>query len=157
MKNTWVFLLLALFFAGCVNVEMDEEAIEAAKKSAVSGKIETTGVLLHISHGSDDPQRALMGLTMADKMATGKDVCVYLDIKGIELVLKDGADVSFREFAPSGQIIGNLLDKGVTIMACPGCMKVMGVTDDMLKEGVVVASKDRFFDFTEGGILTLDY
>jgi peroxiredoxin family protein len=42
-------------------------------------------------------------------------------------------------------------------MACPGCMKVMGVTDDMLKEGVVVASKDRFFDFTEGGILTLDY
>jgi len=42
-------------------------------------------------------------------------------------------------------------------MACPGCMAVMGVTEDMLLDGVIVANKNKFFNFTKGGILTLDY
>lgn len=33
----------------------------------------------------------------------------------------------------------------------------LGVTEEMLLDGVVVASKEQFFSFTDGRILTLDY
>jgi predicted peroxiredoxin len=155
MKKILSLLLLAAFMTSCIDVDVDENAAKAMEKAA---KYETTGVFIHITHGSDDAHRALMGLMMATKMAETKDVAIYLDIKGIELVLRDAEAVTLEDFfPPSDEMIGKLLDKGVTIMACPGCMKVMGVTEDMLIDGVMVAEKDKFFNFTEKGILTLDY
>ncbi len=47
------------------------------------------GAFIHISHGSDDLHRALMGLQMAEKMSEDKDVLVYFDISGIEIVLNE--------------------------------------------------------------------
>ena len=37
------------------------------------------------------------------------------------------------------------------------CMKVAGMEEGDLREGVQMAEKEQFFDFTEGRILTLDY
>ena len=79
-------------------------------------------------------------------------------VESIELVLKDAEAVTFGDhFPPSNEMIDKLLEKEVTIMACPGCMAVKGVTEDMLMDGVIVANKNKFFNFTKGGILTLDY
>lgn len=154
MKKVFSLMLIAALAVSCINVDVEEEADKAKK----SQNYKTTGVFLHITHGSDDAHRALMGLMMATKMAETKDVAVYLDINAIELVLKDGEAVTFEDhFPPSDELIGKLLKKGVTVMACPGCMKVKGITEDMLMEGVLVADKDKFFNFTSGGILTLDY
>ena len=50
------------------------------------------GVFVHISHGSDDPHRLLMALNMAKIMADDHDVLVYIDIKGVDAVLKDSPD-----------------------------------------------------------------
>lgn len=154
MKKLLSLLLIAALAVGCVNVET-EEAFEGNTDKVSC--CETTGVLIHITHGSDDPHRALMGLMMAVKMAEDKDVAVYLDINGIELVSKENEAVTFTEFPASDAMIGQLIEKGVTIMACPGCMKALGVTEDMLLDGVLIASKEQFFNFTDGRILTLDY
>ena len=43
------------------------------------------------------------------------------------------------------------------LLTCPACMEVSGVSEEDLREGVRVAEKEQFFDFTEGRILTLDY
>lgn len=115
------------------------------------------GVFVHISHGPDDPHRVLMGLQMANMMAADKDVLVYFDVKGIELVLKDAEDVSFAQFPALSKQLETLPEKGVTLMACPGCLKAMDKSAEDLAEGVQVAEKDAFFDFTDGRILTLDY
>ncbi|TVS10562.1 MAG: hypothetical protein EA424_25190 [Planctomycetaceae bacterium] len=40
---------------------------------------------------------------------------------------------------------------------CPGCLKAAGKTAADLAPGVEIADKDRFFSFTKGRILTLDY
>jgi hypothetical protein len=42
-------------------------------------------------------------------------------------------------------------------MACPGCLKAAGKSPADLAPGILVADKARFFSFTKGRILTLDY
>jgi len=60
-------------------------------------------------------------------------------------------------FNSSKTTLKNLTGKGIPILACPGCMKAAGKTASDLMQGIQVANKDAFFDFTKGRILTLDY
>jgi predicted peroxiredoxin len=115
------------------------------------------GVFIHISHGKDDPHRLLMALSMANMMADDHDVAVYFDIKAVEVVLKDAPDVSYAHFRPSGAQLADLKERGVPLMACPGCLKAAGKSAADLAPGITVADKERFFSFTKGRILTLDY
>lgn len=115
------------------------------------------GVFIHISHGPTDAHRALMGLTMATRMAADKDVLVYLDIDAVHLVLKDATPVTQEVFKSSDVLIRQLLEAKVTVMACPTCLMVAGKKPSDLIEGVQVADKEAFFSFTAGRILTLDY
>jgi len=115
------------------------------------------GVFIHITAGIDNPHRVAMALNMATIMSEDKDVILYFDIKGIEVLLKDSPDITYAQFPGSKAQLAALAGKGITIMACPGCLKAAGKTDADLAEGVSVAEKAAFFNFTEGRILTLDY
>jgi predicted peroxiredoxin len=115
------------------------------------------GVFLHISSGSENPQRVLMALKMAELMASDKDVLVYFDIHGIEVVLNEAEDIAHTEFPSAKTQLAALMEIGVPLYACPGCLKAAGKTPDDLSDGIAVANKDAFFNFTEGRILTLDY
>lgn len=115
------------------------------------------GVFIHISHGSDNPHRLLMALSLANMMAEDHDVMAYFDIKAVDAVLKDSPDITFSHFASSKAQIKSLIEKKVVLMACPGCLKVEGKTKEDLADGIQVADKKKFFSFTKGRILTLDY
>ena len=45
----------------------------------------------------------------------------------------------------------------VTLMVCPGCLKAAGKSKEDVADGIQIADKKAFFDFTKGRILTLDY
>ena len=107
------------------------------------------GAFIHISHGTNDAHRVLMALQMADIMSADHDVLVYFDIQGVEVVLKDAADISFSHFPSSKTQLASLSQKGATLMACPGCLKAAGKTPTDLAEGIEVADKERFFSFTK--------
>jgi predicted peroxiredoxin len=115
------------------------------------------GIFVHISHGSDDVHRALMGLQMAVKMSEDKDVIVYFDISGIDVVLKDSKDYMFSDFPSSKTQLNKLISKGVPVMVCPGCLKAANKTESDLMDGVKIADRNKFFEFTSGRILTIDY
>jgi predicted peroxiredoxin len=133
-------------------------ACEEEEQHGCCGKKARDGVLIHVSEGADDEHEVLMALNMAVMMADSQDVLMYFDIEGIEVVLKDSPDITLEDHFPSSHTnLDALIAKGVTIMACPGCMKVADVTADDLYPGVQVANKDAFFNFTKGRILTLDY
>jgi predicted peroxiredoxin len=155
MKKLMILLAFALLFVACVTVNKDKS------DSAVPLSEETVsvndGVFIHISNGYNDPHRVLMALNMAVLMSDDKDVVLYFDIKGIEIVLNDSEDLEFSHFPSSHTQIKTLLEKGVKIMACPGCLKAAGKTGDDLMEGIQVADKETFFNFTQGRILTIDY
>ena len=150
MKTFIVTILILVVSITFINFAQQNES------KAVQEKVKD-GVFVHISHGTDDPHRMLMGLTMAERMSADKDVILYIDITGIDVVLKDSPDLTLEPFASSKKLIQNLLSKGITIMACPGCLKVAGKTPEDLAEGISVAEKDKFFNFTRGRILTIDY
>jgi predicted peroxiredoxin len=115
------------------------------------------GVFVHISHGTEHAHRVLMGLQMARLMSDDRDVAVYLDIDAIQIALKDAPDLEMDPFPSSRTQLAALTEKGVPVMACPGCLQAAGKTADDLAEGIRVADKETFFRFTNGRILTIDY
>ena len=115
------------------------------------------GIFIHISKGAEDAHKVLMALMLADKFSTSKDVLVFFDMAGIEMVSNKAPNLELDPFDPSDEVFDRLLANGVTILACPACMKVAGVSEDNLREGISTAEKEMFFDFTEGRILSLDY
>lgn len=115
------------------------------------------GVFIHISRGAEDPHRLLMALNMANLMSEDHPVLVYFDVQGVGAVLKDAKDVQYAHFPSLKKQLAELSKRGVTLMACPGCLKAAGKTAADLAPGVQVADKAKFFSFTSGRILTLDY
>jgi predicted peroxiredoxin len=137
-------MAFVLFLVGC-----------AATPSVQS--VTKDGVFLHIKSGPDHPHSVLMGLRMAQMMATDKDVLVYFDVDGINAVLQGAPDLKMEPFGSSHAMIHDLIDRKVPVYACPGCLKALGKTPEQLMPGIKVAEKQAFFTFTQGRILTLDY
>lgn len=150
MKKFVILTLLPLMAAACIRVDQ-------APSNSSSDEPKTDGAFIHISEGADDVHEVLMGLMLADKMSTSNDVLLFFDIDGIEMVVKDAPNLEMDPFDPSDEIFERLVRRDVTILACPACLEVSGYEEEDLREGVQLAEKDDFFDFTEGRILTIDY
>lgn len=154
MKKTLFALLIAAVIASSCVKQVEKETVIASDTTAIAPR---DGVFYHISSGPEDPHKVVMALKQAVMMAEDKDVLVYFDIKGIEVVLKDAQDVSYPTFPTSKESLKLLMDKGVTILACPACLKAAGKSETDLMPGVKIAEKEKFFNFTKGRILTIDY
>jgi len=115
------------------------------------------GVFIHITDSYNDPHRVLMPLKMATMMAGDKDVIVYMDIHAVELLVKGAKDLNFADFESAQTYIKQLTDKGIGVYACPTCLKIAGFKPEDLMDGVQIAMKDKFFNFTKGRIIALDY
>ena len=146
MKITSLIFILSLAALGCQQQD-----------TFVSHPPARDGVFIHVTHGPDNPHRVTMALKMAELMSDTQDVLMYFDIKGIQVVLKDSPDIEHKAFESSHEQIEKLLKNKVTILACPGCLKAQDKTPADLRDGIKVASKEAFFGFTKGRILTLDY
>jgi predicted peroxiredoxin len=115
------------------------------------------GVFVHISRGVEYPHAVLMGLKMANLIAEDRDVLVYFDLKGVDVVLKDAPDLTLAPFDSSHKQIRDLLAKNVPLYVCPSCLKASAKTESDIMKGVTTAEKEAFFSFTEGRILSIDY
>ena len=99
-----------------------------------------------------------MALRMAEIMQEQRDVLVYFDIKGIEVCLKNAPDIQFAQMPSSKAQIAEAAgqegdDHGLSRMPPGGRAR----RPEDLAEGIQIADKDKFFTFTKGRILTLDY
>ncbi len=157
MKKLTLFVILCLFAMSC-NQSPHHEVTTAppADNPTTAGPVKD-GVFIHITECYDDPHRALMPLKMATMMAADKDVLVYMDIHAVHLLTKDSKDLIFADFESAHTYIKRLIEMKVGVYACPTCMKIAGIEPADLMEGVQVAQKDKFFNFTKGRIITLDY
>lgn len=149
MKRISIIILALAMMASCAAPEQPAKENETVEVN--------DGVFIHMTHGHDNPHRVLMPLQMAAMMATDKDVLIYMDIDAVKLLTKDAEDVEYAHFTPLKESLDNLLEMGVTIFACPGCMKAHEIEEADLMEGIQVAQKDKFFNFTEGKIVSLTY
>lgn len=157
MKKMLFLLLPLVAMLSCNRQEVKETGHDHMKADSSTACCSKDGVFIHISSGYENPHKALMALKMAMMMSADKDVALYLDIEAVKLVLKDSKELTFGDFPPLKELLKKLTDAKVTIMACPACLKVAGKTGEDLIPGVIVAEKEKFFNFTQGRILTLDY
>ena len=151
MRKLELLLLFSLLAWSC-NRPSGQPAVVAG-----NGETVRDGVFIHITECYDDPHRVLMPLKMATLMADDKDVLVYMDIHAVQLLVKNAEDINFADFESAHTYIKKLIEMNVGVYACPTCLKIAGYTPDDLMDGVQLAQKDRFFDFTKGRIITLDY
>ncbi len=115
------------------------------------------GVFIHITESYNDPHKVLMPLKMAVMMANDKDVLIYNDIKSVELYVKGAKDLTYKDYESLQTYVKQLAEKNVGVYVCPTCLKLAGFKEEDLMEGVKIAQKDKFFNFTKGRIITLDY
>ena len=160
MKRNSLFIFVAAlgFLTACNSMPKPKvESVDATH--AVSPEVvkPKDGIFIHLSHGPEDPQRVLMALNMAKMMSDDKAVLLYIDIKGVFTVLKDAPDIKFKAFPSSLQLLNELKEKGVEVVVCPGCLKAAEKTPADVMEWVKIATKERFFDFCDGKIISIDY
>lgn len=149
MKKVNLLVLLLVFLVSCAppSKNVNEAPAQTPKD----------GLFVHISESYKDPHRLLMPLKMALMMSDTRDVLIYMDIHAVDVLIKDSEDISYGDFETAHTYIQKLLQKKVEILACPTCLKLAGHKPEELIEGVRLADKDKFFGFTKGRILTLDY
>jgi predicted peroxiredoxin len=88
--------------------------------------------IVAITHGGEDPNRAILGLLMAftalDK-GFGQ-VHVWMTLGGAELANKSKAgrieSPIFKKFGNAEELMNKLKDKGATFGVCPPCAEYMG-------------------------------
>ncbi len=148
MRRVWCMILISLvaMWTGC----------DGTKKTVQPEPV-PDGLFLHVSSGPDQPHRFLMPLQMAATMSQSNDVLVFFDIDAVNGVVKSSPDITYDTFPGSKEQIRKLANQGVILMVCPGCLKAAGYTPEDLMDGVRVADRDTFFQFTKGRILSLDY
>lgn len=150
MKRIFFYLFLLIFSVACT--QQKQEVQQQAQPEPVKD-----GIFVHITSAYENPHKVLMPLKMASMMAKDRDVLVYLDIEAVKFVVKDAKDIEYADFESAHTYIKKIKELGGTIMACPTCLKLAGYKPEDLREGVEIANKDRFFNFTKGRILTIDY
>lgn len=150
----FILILTISFLLGC-NSKPKETGI-AMQNQPTEVEVKD-GVFIHITSGFENPHRVLMPLKMATMMAKDKDVLIYMDIDAVNLLVKEAEDLEMDGFDSFQSYIDQLKSMSVQIMACPTCLEIAGFSSEDLKEGVMVAQKERFFNFTKGRIITLDY
>ena len=156
MKKLILLILSGVLLFSCNQTPPQTAAHNHADMAKTEASVRD-GIFIHITESYNNPHRVLMPLKMAVMMSMDKDVIVYMDIKAVELLVKSSNDLNFAEFESAHSYIKQLTDKGVGVYACPTCLKIAGFKPEDLMDGVQVAQKDKFFSFTKGKIITLDY
>jgi predicted peroxiredoxin len=152
MKQLTMLFALILMTSSCIRVNENP-----TPQFNMSNAAETDGLFIHVKKGAGDAHEVLMALSMAEKFSSDHDVLVYFDIDGIEMVTDDAPNLVMEPFGSSDELFAKLVNAGVTIYACPGCMAVHDIKASDLRSGVTTANKEMFFDFTDGRILSIDY
>lgn len=158
MKKLSFYFFVGLLMLSCQPSDK-KTASESVSSSAVANITEPVrdGIFIHITESYNDPHKVLMPLKMATLMADDKDVLVYMDIHAVEILVKNAKELKMDGFESAQTYINELVAKKVGIYACPTCLKIAGFTPEDLLPGVQTAQKDKFFNFTKGRILALDY
>lgn len=156
MKKIALLIIAGFLFVSC-NQATKQGKVAMNKETTTQTQTPRDGMFIHITESYKDPHRVLMPMKMAVIMAQDHDVIVYLDIHAVELLVKGAKDMTFADFDSFQTYLKELIDKKVGVYACPTCLKIAGFNPEDLMPGVQIAQKDKFFNFTKGKIIALDY
>jgi predicted peroxiredoxin len=109
-------------------------------------------LVIMATHAADDPERATIPFVLATAaQATDVDVKVGLQVDGVDLAKKGGADkIQAPDFPPLKDLLDAYLEAGGEIYVCGPCAKSRQITPEDLVPGASIVSAATFvIEFTE--------
>ncbi len=104
--------------------------------------------IIVITHGGNDPNRAIFALLMAEVVANkewGK-LHVWMTLEGADLASKKKADKIespiFKKFGNAQELMKKVKDKGAWVGVCPPCAEYAGAVGDDKYEFIEKAAGD---------------
>lgn len=118
--------------------------ISAAQPATQAGQGRT---LFVVSHGSDDPNRAVLGLLLATVAAKkGSAVQVWMTLGGAEVAHRKKVEALtspiFAAMGSASSLLAELVAKGVTLKVCPPCAAAAGAKGEERHPAVEEAGGD---------------
>jgi predicted peroxiredoxin len=102
-------------------------------------------LIVRITHGPDDAERAVTGLTVASAaLASGVEVEVWLNNDGVWLAVPGVAETMSVPAAPPPIELWAQIAAGASVFACTQCLARRGIEASSLRDGVVQAGAAAF-------------
>ncbi len=122
-------------------------------------KNESRKLVVVISYGLDDERSSVAWSIANGGINSGLDVSVFLVSSGVEWARKGAADRAHPNPEDPAMIdmITNVINNGSAIGACPPCLKVRGIADDDLIDGVQVVGSVAIHDPIKDGAAVLSF
>ncbi len=122
-------------------------------------KNESRKLVVVISRGLDDERSSVAWSIANGGINNGLDVSVFLVSSGVDWVRKGAADrVHLNPEDPTlMSMIQNVIDNGSAIGVCPPCIKVRGMSEEDLIEGVEVVGSTAIHNPVKEGAAVLSF
>lgn len=116
-------------------------------------------VVIGITHGADDAEQVLIGYLMGvEALNAGKQALLFLTADGSNLAMKGYASTVEVPNAPSvADLHERYVQGGGKIFVCPVCVKVRGLDESQMVDGVEIKGAPSVYEFASGGALTFNY
>ena len=116
-------------------------------------------ILVHCTHGKDDPERATLGFVVGNVAVTAdQDAVVLLTIDGVWLATKGYADSIQKDgFPPLREVIQQFVANGGEIWACGACTKPRGITEADLIPGAKIVTAANAVEYLASGASSLSF
>lgn len=115
-------------------------------------------VVLNVTRGLEDIKAGSMALLLAGHaLDDGRQVIVFLNVHGVKLADRDLSATLASHDKPVKQLLGDLIDRGVTVLVCPACMKAADMTAADLVPGARTASRQALFGPLDDQAIVFSY
>ncbi len=116
-------------------------------------------ILVNVTHGQEDPERAILPFIVGNVAASAdQEVVVLLTIEGVWLATEGYATTIQKEgFPPLRETIESFVGNGGQIWACGTCAKPRGITETDLIEGAAIMTATNVIEFLATGATTLSF
>ena len=116
-------------------------------------------ILVHATHGKEDPERATLPLIVGNVAASAdQDAVVLLTLEGVWLATKGYADDIHKEgFQALREVIDSFLANGGQIWACGACTKPRGISEADLIAGAKIVTAAKAVELLAAGAASLSF
>lgn len=116
-------------------------------------------ILISITHGDDDADKATVGFVVASAAAaSAQETTVFLSSNGAWLAKKGEAGKIHEEgFAPLADLMEGFLEAGGSLLVCSPCAKKRGIGEDDVVDGAQIVGGGTVVEIMARGAATLTY
>src|SRR5438128_10543780 len=116
-------------------------------------------LLVHATHGKDDPERATLPFVVANVAANAdQETVVLLTIDGVWLATKGYADDIHKDgFQPLKDVLESFTSNGGQVWACGACAKPREITEADLIPGARIVTAAMAVERLAGGSASLSF